>query len=69
MISQTGGVAVRSAYTANFTEGKEAAQKAAANVSKQGDVSKVDRIKEALESGEYKVNLEALSKKIAEELM
>ncbi|MEA2092190.1 MAG: flagellar biosynthesis anti-sigma factor FlgM, partial [Campylobacterota bacterium] len=37
--------------------------------SKQGDTSKVEQVKEALESGEYKINLEALSQKIAEELL
>lgn len=68
MISQVNSSAVRSAYASNFGESKEA-DKASTNVSKQGDTSKVERIKEALESGEYKINLEALSQKIAEELL
>ena len=69
MIPQTNSASIRSAYASNFGESKEVSQKSGANVSKQGDTSKVDQIKEALESGEYKINLEALSKKIAEELM
>jgi anti-sigma28 factor (negative regulator of flagellin synthesis) len=68
MISQVNSSAVRSAYTSNFGESKEA-QKTATNISKQGDTSKVEQIKEALESGEYKINLDALSQKIAEELL
>ena len=68
MISQVNSAAIRSAYP-NSTQSKEATQKSESTVSQQGDTSRVDQIKEALESGEYKINLEALSKKIAEELM
>ena len=66
MISQTNSSGVRTAYANNFGETKEA--KGAA-VSKQGDTSKIEQIKESLASGEYKVDLEALSKKIADELL
>jgi anti-sigma28 factor (negative regulator of flagellin synthesis) len=68
MISQLNSSAVRSAYASNFGESKEA-NEATTNITKQGDTSKVERLKEALESGEYKINLEALSQKIAEELL
>ena len=68
MISQLNGSAVRSAYTGNLGESKESG-KANANVTKQGDTSKIEQIKEALASGEYKINLQALSQKIAEELL
>jgi len=68
MISQVNSAALRSTY-ANSGQSKEVSQKSASNVSAQGDTSKVDQIREALESGEYKINLEALSKKIADELM
>ena len=68
MISQINNSAVRS-MNENSSEVKQAKQKEGTVVSKQGDTSKVDQIKEALESGEYKINIEALSKKIAEELM
>ena len=66
MISQTNSSAVRTAYANNFGETKEAK---GATVTKQGDTSKIEQIKEALTSGEYKVDLEALSKKIADELL
>jgi len=66
MISQTNGSAVRTAYANNPSETKGAK---GATVSKQGDTSKIEQIKEALAAGEYKVDLEALSQKIAEELL
>ncbi|MDQ1244853.1 MAG: hypothetical protein QG565_1193 [Campylobacterota bacterium] len=69
MISQINSASIRSAYAGNFGEGKEVTQKNGASVSKQGDTSKVEQIREALLSGEYKINLQALSEKIAEELM
>ena len=68
MISQVNGSAIRNAYGSSLGESKET-QKASTNISKQGDTSKVEQIKEALKSGEYKINLEALSEKIAEELL
>ena len=68
MISQINSAAIGSTL-ANSKETNQTAQKQGNIVSKQGDTSKVDQIKEALESGEYKINIEALSQKIAEELM
>jgi len=69
MISQTNSSAIRNAYTNNLTENKDVGKKASTNISSQGDMSKVERIKESLESGEYKINLQALSEKIADELL
>ena len=69
MISQTNSAAIRSAYASNVGEPKDVGKKATTTISAQGDMSKVDQIKEALESGEYKVNLQALSEKIADELL
>ncbi|NPA58948.1 MAG: flagellar biosynthesis anti-sigma factor FlgM [Epsilonproteobacteria bacterium] len=68
MISQINSSALRNAYATNFGESKDT-QKMGSVVSKQGDTSKVEQIKEALASGEYKINLEALSSKIAQELL
>ena len=69
MISQTNSSAIRSAYASNFGEQKDVGKKDTTIISSQGDMSKVDQIKEALESGEYKINLQALSEKIADELL
>jgi len=65
MISQVNNAVLQNAYKG--VQSKETTQKT--NVSQQGDTSKVEQIKEALDSGEYKINLEALSRKIADELM
>lgn len=69
MISQVNSAAVRNAYAGNLSENKEVSQKTKTSVSEQGDTSKVEQIKEAIATGEYRINLETLSQKIAEELM
>ncbi len=69
MISQLQSANVRTAYANSSNENKEVTQKGALSVSKQGDLSKVDQIKEALASGQYKVDLQALSEKMAQELV
>ncbi len=67
MISQIKG-ALGNAYAPSSSESKEL-QKSATSISKQGDMSKVEKLKESLQSGEYKINLQALSEKIADELL
>lgn len=69
MISQVNSAMVRNAYAGNIGESKEVSQKEKMGVFKQGDTSKVDQIKEAIESGQYKINLQTLSQKIAEALL
>jgi len=69
MISQVNSTAIANTYSKNNGEVKEAEKNTGANISHQGDKSKVEQIKEALESGEYKINLQALSEKIADELL
>jgi flagellar biosynthesis anti-sigma factor FlgM len=39
------------------------------NVTKQGDTSKIEQIKSEIEKGEYRVDLQALAEKIADELI
>ena len=68
MISSLNASAVGSSYAGKSSELKNSS-KAGVNISKQGDTSKVDVIKESLKSGEYKVNIQALSEKIAQELL
>lgn len=73
MISSVNSTVAGSAYSNNSNEVKQAkkadSQKAEANISTQGDMSKIDQIKSSIESGEYKINLAALSQKIADELL
>ena len=68
MISQASGSSVRNVYTNTLNETKNTKQ-ASSTVSKQGDTSKIDQIKESIASGDYKIDLDALSKKIADELV
>jgi len=69
MISQTNSAAIRTAYANNFGEVKSAKDIKSAVVTKQGDTSRVEQIKEALNSGQYKMDLDALSEMIADELL
>lgn len=69
MISQTNGSAIRSLNASNLGESKETKAARSTTISSQGDTSRVEQIKEALVSGEYKIDLDKLSQKIADELM
>ena len=73
MVSQVKAATVGSAYLNNANSSKPSAksslQKAEAGISSQGDTSKIEQIKNEIESGQYKVNLEVLSQKIVDELL
>jgi len=69
MISQVNSSAIRNAYANNFGESREVSQKQNSTISKQGDLSKIEQLKSSIESGEYKVDLQMLSEKIADELL
>ncbi len=69
MISQTNSSTIRSAYASSFGEAKETKEAKVTTISSQGDTSRVEQIKEDLKSGEYKVDLDALSEMIADELL
>jgi len=69
MISQTNSSLIRNAYASSLGESKEVKQSKSTTISQQGDTSRVEQLKDAINSGEYKVDLEALSNKIAEELL
>lgn len=68
MISKVNSPSVSSVYASSVGESK-GVKKAETVVSKQGDTSKIESLKSALESGEYKINLQALSERIADELL
>ena len=67
MISQLNSSVIRNSYSSNLSETRTNSPKL--NISKQGDMSKVERLKESFESGEYKIDIQALSEKIADELL
>ncbi len=66
MISKLGSVAVRN--TQQDSEVKEASKRPS-TLDKQGDTSKIEQIKSSIENGEYQLDLKALAKKIAEEIL
>ena len=68
MISQINSATLGRSYINSQVEQKET-NKTQTNISKQGDMSKIEQIKESIESGEYQINLQALSEKIAQELL
>ena len=67
MISKADISVLNTAYANKVAEPKQAKQ--GVNVTKQGDTSKIDQLKEAIGSKEYKVDIDALSRKIADELL
>ncbi len=73
MVSNVNGASVASTYVNNANTDKNSQksdlQKAEAGISSQGDTSKIEQIKSDIESGQYKINLEKLSQKIADELL
>ena len=69
MITQANSAIIRNTYTSNFNDNKDVKNRTSVNISKQGDTSRVEQLKDAIDSGEYRVDLQALSQKIAEELL
>ena len=69
MISQTSSSAVRSAYANTLGETKSPKTNAGVRANKQEGLSRVEQLKESITSGEYKINLDAVAKKMADELI
>ena len=69
MITQTNNAMIRNTYSSSLTDSKDVKSRASMNITKQGDTSKVEQLKEAINSGEYRIDLQALSQKIADELL
>jgi len=69
MITQTTNTMIRNAYPSNITDSKDIKSKNSINITQQGDTSKVEQLKGAINSGEYQIDLQGLSQKIAEELL
>ena len=67
MISNLNSAAVHSSYASKTNDSK--ATKTGVEAAKQNDTSGVEKLKESINSGEYKVNLDALSQKMADELL
>lgn len=67
MISSINGSLIRGAYQETTLKSKEQ-ERSSQTVSKQGDTSRIDELKVLVEKGEYRVDIEALAKRIAHEL-
>jgi anti-sigma28 factor (negative regulator of flagellin synthesis) len=69
MISGVNSSVVSSAYANNMNENKEIKPNAKLSSSKDGSQTKIEKLTEAIDSGEYKIDLSALSKKMADDLL
>ena len=69
MISNINGSAVRGAYANSLNDNKEIKANAKLSASQDGSKNKIEKLKEAIEAGEYKVDLSALATKMADELL
>jgi len=68
MISNINSSIAGSAYMNNASSATQKKESAAATATEQKS-SKVEQLKESIDSGNYKVDLSALSKKMADELL
>jgi anti-sigma28 factor (negative regulator of flagellin synthesis) len=70
MISQTTSSLMRNVYTNNLGEAKGAKTASTTSKPEQATSStKVDELKSAISSGEYKVDINALANKMADDLL
>jgi anti-sigma28 factor (negative regulator of flagellin synthesis) len=69
MISQVNSAAIRSAYNNNLGEPKEAKPSTNSANAKLTGTNKIEQLKESINAGEYKIDLTALSEKMAQELL
>jgi anti-sigma28 factor (negative regulator of flagellin synthesis) len=67
MISQANSSTVGAAYLNNRVDNKTT--KESTIVSKETNNSKIDKLKESIDSGEYKVNIQSISEKMADSLL
>jgi len=68
MISSVNSSIVRNAYASSTNENKEIKPNAKLATSGSSE-NKIEKLKEAIDSGEYKIDLSALSHKMADELL
>jgi len=67
MISSVNGSLIKAAYQEPSLKTKEQ-EKSTQSITKQGDTSRIEELKASIEKGEYRVDIEALAKRIAQEL-
>lgn len=67
MISSVNSSLIKGAYQEASLKTKEQ-DKPAQSITKQGDTSRIEELKTSIEKGEYRVDIEELAKRIAQEL-
>lgn len=67
MISSINGSMIKGSYQDSSLKTKEQ-DKSSQVVNKQGDTSRIEELKASIENGSYRVDIEALAKRIAGEL-
>ncbi len=67
MISSVNSSLIKATYQEPAVKTKEQ-EKSAQSVTKQGDTSRIEELKASIEKGEYRVDIESLAKRIAQEL-
>jgi anti-sigma28 factor (negative regulator of flagellin synthesis) len=67
MITQANSSSVRATYASNTADTK--ITKSKLSTTQESGTSKIEQLKESINSGEYKVNIESLSEKMADSLL
>jgi anti-sigma28 factor (negative regulator of flagellin synthesis) len=67
MISSVNGSLLKATYQEPALKNKEQ-EKSMQSITKQGDTSRIEELKASIEKGEYRVDIETLAKRIAQEL-
>jgi len=67
MISSVNSSLIKAAYQEPSLKTEEQ-EKSTRSITKQGDTTRIDKLKASIEKGEYRVDIEALAKRIAKEL-
>ena len=67
MISSVNGSLIKATYQEPAQKTKEQ-EKSVQSITKQGDTSRIEELKASIEKGEYRVDIESLAKRIAQEL-
>ena len=69
MISNINSSTVRGAYANSLNENKDIKANAKLTASQDGSKNRLEKLKEAIDAGEYKVDLSAIAEKMADELL
>lgn len=67
MISSVNGSLARGVYQDQTQKAKEE-EKSSKILNKQGDTNRIEELKNSIENGKYRVDIEELAKRIAQEL-